>query len=948
MNYFVPLRNKAIFKMIFFNKRHNKQTDELPSQAEHIDFDRLNNGDDATQQEERRETQPEAEEKPATKAKPQLDTNSYEVQQIIRQEAKRMRLNEQILSAPHLARIKESLRLNETKMENIEENLARTRNQLERVHRYQELSFELNEYKKHLYEVNKQMAASINDRETLNRFEAFENVQGQYQRLSVLEALRRQNKQHLSELTRDIDTANRELEDETKRLNQQEDEMNDVTRQMSATIEIYSEAQTIESKNAYIQILVHRLSERLASLNNQRTALEKEISEQHRSIQAMEEKIGAIRTRKQSIAPHQQMAEHGELVLERLTMLNDLRMRLTKIEAAQKESLKRQTDENEMLGRVYTDYQQVEQTISALKDELRVHREHNHGLNSYHLQERAMKLKLRREMLLSAQSLWNRIANGYALIEDTAQNINSLRLKKESLTDKISALEKELGVLRRTTHEKEYTFTLSKSQNVIQLRSDLKEGTSCTVCGATHHPYHSDTMLEQNKLISEIKMEYEALSTELRGKEQLLREMQLEHATVSARKEELENTLITLRELQNGYIRDWQMFSNLDHTFADCDSSVNAPARTVMLRQLIENITSDVEKAQKELDTFNFHQNRINELTEQISVQDLRKSELITRLNEVNTGCQVLAVHLDKINTQKQEANDEYSRLFETVDKMITIPDWLSIWQNSHEALIMRIQETIKNCKTLNRQLEEAEIECNAQKATLKNYESTLQYVMADIATTQDNLKDHNDVIEEGEKKLEKLIGKLSSKQKLETSTNDYRKAVSNLKKQQEKVKECSLKYSFATGRHQECLDNGVVFDERAQNERQGVDVWMRQYNANHSPVQYNELEEIFGTDRNWNDMRTELRAIQVDSLLTQARVDKLNSQLVALQAEGNLNGNDTDLALHQLSAQIDTLEGRRREVMLTIASLTQQLNTHTKAEESIKEEKMQEKSTQI
>ena len=59
---------------------------------------------------------------------------------------------------------------------------------------------------------------------------------------------------------------------------------------------------------------------------------------------------------------------------------------------------------------------------------------------------------------------------------------------------------------------------------------------------------------------------------------------------------------------------------------------------------------------------------------------------------------------------------------------------------------------------------------------------------MADIATTQDNLKDHNDVIEEGEKKLEKLIGKLSSKQKLETSTNDYRKAVSNLKKQQEKV----------------------------------------------------------------------------------------------------------------------------------------------------------------
>lgn len=934
--------------MIFFNKRHNKEIDELPSQAEHIDFDRLGKSEAETSQAEPKETQPEPEEKPAPKAKPAIDTNSYEVQQIIRREAKRMRLNEQILSAPHLARIKESLRLNETKMENIEENLARTRNQLERVHRYQELSFELNEYKTHLYEVNKQMAASINDRETLNRFEAFENVQGQYQRLSILDALRRQHKQHLSELTRDIDIANRELEDETKRLNQQEDEMNDATRQISATIETYSEAQAIESKNAYIKILVHRLTERLNSLNNQRTALEKEISEQQRIIQVTEDKIGTIRTRKQSIAPHQQMAEHGELVLERLTTLNNLRLRLQKIEAAQKESLKRQTDENEMLGRVYTDFQQVEQTISALKDELRVHREHNHGLNSYHLQERAMKLKLRREMLLSAQSLWNRIANGYTLIEDTAQNINSLRLKKESLNDKITDLEKELGVLRRTTHEKEYTFTLSKSQNVIQLRSDLKEGTSCTVCGATHHPYHSDTMLEQNKLISEIKMEYEALATELRGKEQLLREMQLEHATVSARKEELENTLITLRELQNGYIRDWQMFSNLDLTFADCDSSVNAPARTAMLRQLVENITSDVEKAQKELDTFNFHQSRINELSEQISVQDLRKSELITRLNEVNTGCQVMAVHLDKINTQKQETNDEYSRLFETVDKMITIPDWLNIWHNSHEALIMRITETVKNCNTLNQQLAETENELNAQRVALEKQQTTMQFIMTDIATTQDDLKDYADVIEEGEKKLEKMIGNVSSKLKLEMSTNDYRKTLSDLRRQQERVKECSLKQSFATGRHQECLDNGVIFDERAQNERQGVDVWMRQYNANHSPVQYNELEEIFGTDRNWNDMRTELRALQVDSLLTQARVDKLNSQLVALQAEGNLNGNDTDLLLHQLSAQIDTLEGRRREVMLTIASLTQQLNAHTKAEESIKEERMEEKSSRI
>ena len=119
-------------------------------------------------------------------------------------------------------------------------------------------------------------------------------------------------------------------------------------------------------------------------------------------------------------------------------------------------------------------------------------------------------------MLLSAQSLWNRISTGYSLIEEKARTLNALRLHIEHVQKNIHELDTEVSRLNRLSDEKRYTYMLSKSQSVIQLRSDLKEGVQCSVCGATHHPYHSDTMLEQSKLIGDFKTEYDLLEAEAR------------------------------------------------------------------------------------------------------------------------------------------------------------------------------------------------------------------------------------------------------------------------------------------------------------------------------------------------------------------------------------------------------------------------------------------------
>ncbi|MBQ8968720.1 MAG: hypothetical protein IJ064_03175 [Bacteroidaceae bacterium] len=849
---------------------------------------------------------------------------------LVRTEARRQNIAQQMLSPQQIQRIEDAQRLAETKLRNIENSLQRLHDQQDWVRQFNEKSHELTEHRNRLYAANKQLATMSEEEKKLTRFETFETIQGTFQRMTMAELLRHENKQQQGLLSRDMEEARQAHTDEQKRLKGLTDNLDDARRQMLKVCEQMEDIHRLLGARVVLDLDETMFRQATETLTEQKTMLTKETEELENELQKLQEDIALQSTRRQSMEPHQWLMENGLRVLALLEWLNDIRHDIGSLKRLQQEHLQRQQEENDMLNRVFAAYQDVESDIKTLNEELYLHRQQNLGRNSYSLQERAMQLRSRRQMLLSAQSLWNRIQYGYQMIEEKAGIINRLRLNIDKLRHDIEDLENKVEPMRQLCSEKSHTLALSKSQNVIQLRSDLKEGVSCIVCGASHHPYHSDTMLEQSKLIQELRTEYELLKAELTNKENLLRECQDELMAETARYEVEEESLRQLKLRQMEDVKEWELFAPLDRSFKDCSPSTNAEARTSMLRQLIENTGKDADTAAQDLEEFNFHQTRINEISESLTQKEQKKNDLTTRLTEVNTGCQVLAHQVEQNRQQQAILQANYTHLYEKLDRMITLPDWYREWQNSHESLCMRISQMMENWNNAYQEIARMEQRKGIIQVGLEEKRNAMAHLDAQILRIRENRDLRNNMQKEDARTLERIVEKHNPKEFFHIHYQLLEQAIKEEEEQRDTVRKTREQLSEMEGRQHELENMGRKLDEKSVAERSKLDIWMRQFNANHPPVQYVELERAFTTDYDWNDLRKRIRDIRIEAMLEQARVDHLRSAIVALQANGTRpNSENIDEAIASIVSQQKQQEKQRQEVLMQLAEQHIALSTH-------------------
>ena len=868
-------------------------------------------------------------EKNEAPAMPQDVPQETVVQPNIRQPQKAVGL----LSEQQLLRVKEAHRLAETKLKNAEDGLRRLRDQQELLRRYNEANVALEQEKKHLYEVNKAYASLSESRQALERFETFETIQRNFLEMQILEQATSENKRSQSDLDSEMEETHRIWEEQQKVQQQAIDKRKSQEEILHRTQDAMFAAS--EAKGAVDTLLTEQKNteKRLDIIRLDQDKAEQAIREYTEKLAQKEGLLTQLRAERQSMEMYEQMLEHGEAVLLQLDKLTETKDKISQTNALTESSIKNENEENEQLSRVFGQYQNIDSQMNSLSEEMQVHRVSIHGQDSYSLQERAMGLKSQYQMLLSAQSLWSRISTGYNMIETLTNKLNELRLHIEQTEHNENALEMEVNRLRSLCHEKEYTYMLSKSQNIIQLRGDLKEGVNCSVCGATHHPYHSDTILDQSKLIGEFKTEYELLQVELSGKESQLLETRLDLTSAKTQRQTLEEMLVAVRQRQSEDVSEWRIFSNLDKTFRDCSADTNKDARQSMLRQLIENTKRDAEDAQAELNDFNYHQETLNELSQQLSGLGIKKNELNVRLNELNTGCQVMAGKTERLQNQMDLLNKQYSQVYNILDKQILIPDWHEKWKANPEEMKMYIQSLIENWETVNKNIQNCQSDIREAQEALNIATSQKQQLLQMAEILNKHSEDVNQHIEEQRKTYDQAIGKVDVKlfyDQLHQGVLDARRNEEGEIRKGEKLQE---QFDYMRGKLETHKRNGVNLAGKYAERRSALDIWIRQFNAQHPPVQYSELEQTFQTENEWNEIRKEVRHIQMETALSQAKVDSLQSQIIGLQAEGGPSmGYDESSFQASLVSQRETLREKRREALMQLARLDVQLEEHEKA----------------
>ncbi len=822
------------------------------------------------------------------------------MQQLTRTEARRLTLESALLSEKQMERASEAYRLCSTHMQHIGEQIQRVRRQREWLHNFQRMNLAREQHANALYEANKLLSININDEKRLERFETFEPIQGEYQHLRLLTAMSQQQRDELSAVQEQLVQAHALTEDKQKQADQQRNRLIEMEKQMEQANDQVEQMCRILGERTVLDLVLRDAALHAEQLNQQQIRLTRTSDDLKAQMEQIEAQLSVLRTKWQSLEPHRTMIHRGREIVLRLKLMAEARHEMKATNAKMDDVRQKLREENKTLSNLFQDFQRLEGELNELSGELQQHRASIAGSTSYQLQERAMHEQTRHEILLSAQATWKLICAGYQQIDNLKQEITQLSHQLKYGLDTQRQLESEVACLEEHTHDMERTLTLSKSQSVIELRSDLREGISCTVCGAVHHPYHSDTMLEQNKLIDDIRIEYNQLNQEYTAKARTLEQLCLDNAGRQAAKEQKQQFLDYVKAHQQILVEQWKMYADLDVSFADCSESTNQDARTEMLRLLIGNALRQSEEAQRELGTHNFHQAEINKLTEQIAQKEQEKSNLITHLSEVNTGCHVLSRQVELLEEMHSEELKHYTTHYEEAEKTIMLHEWVKQWEMDSESLCLRINDMMEQWKNTRDDIARLETQRSQCQALLQNISETQKFVESNI---QDSLTGTEKLMlmrGEGQKRYDQLMEVYREENFHKTRYQELKQNYVRMETANRELHKAALNMERVEGRNQELTRNNKDVDRQLAQIRYNLDLWISRFNANHPPVQYEELESVLDGTTDWTAVRQHIRQTHVEADTRQRLVQYLENEILEMQAIASKSSTN----IHELTEQ--------------------------------------------
>lgn len=628
---------------------------------------------------------------------------------------------------------------------------------------------------------------------------------------------------------------------------------------------------------------------RLATLQRQaQAALEertRRLQKKQKEICELQQQVQQLQLHRQSLAVHRVMFEKIELVRDKLASFRTEseqnrqdHMQLTTLQQNQNGLV-------EALKKLESRQQSDEDRLATLKGELLIHRQTITGQDSRALQKSLTDNRNRAIALGHALTLWKKISTGYEDLAERRAKIARDTVNTEQLRKDIERAAHEERVHHEAYESLNEAYLLSNSENIQRLRRHLKEGTACPVCGSAHHPYHTETEQELGEVLDRLEKEHLEAEASWRKKRETLNLLKLRLAAEEGELKSDRATLQKMQEQQQALEEEWQEFAPLDPSLSDCSQGVNREARRTLISMLLDGARKAAEEAEQELNTYNYHQTNINQYTAQVETLTAQISANRTALNDMRTNLKVNQSQMDTTQQRINRSDRACEQLYRDLDETISLSEWFAEWQRNPDNFRLRLNGLCQDWTDTHNRLDELSRNETIRKEELHAAEENLAEADRRLAAARDDHDDARKALEEKQGEMRTLFGNLTP-ENVEEQLHGYVRKMNEAKmKLQQAHDECHQRLTELQGRFCSLEESRQAKQQEYGTLMSQLDMWMLKYNADHSPLQFSELERIFTDPRDWNALRNELDRRKGNCTLVAHRLEQARQQFTQLQA---------------------------------------------------------------